>query len=302
MGANCGGLSNQVALGGKCGVCGDSYTDTEPRAHEDGGKYGKGITVGQYSPGMTISTSTQITAHHKGWFEFKLCPRNEADDYTADKLQACLDANVLQKASGGSKYYLQDTHDSTYASGGYWYDVDIVLPNITCDRCVLQWRYHAGNGWGCNGQNDCGMGKGDQEEFVNCADIQISPSGGPAVTAPPPLTTTPGPVTTLAEGAKCGPWQEQYPFAVLDKSDKTTEKTPDSCTEGGHEGMKNSRCYITCPEQFDLVWDDSSLPESKLRTSIECKWTGEWKITHPFKCVNPCPDMKLIQKDKYVKV
>ena len=39
-----------------------------------------------------------------------------------------------------------------------------------------------------------------------------------------------------------------------------------------------------------------------MRTSIECKWTGIWKITHPFKCVNPCPDMKIIHKDKYVKV
>ena len=38
---------------------------------------------------------------------------------------------------------------------------------------MLRWRYHAGNNWGCDSPNDCGIGKGYQEEFVNCADISI---------------------------------------------------------------------------------------------------------------------------------
>ena len=80
---------------------------------------------------------------------------------------------MLHTTTGGSKFYLHDTHDSHYQSGGYWYDVDLVIPDVACDRCVLQWRYHAGNGWGCDEPNDCGMGKGDQEEFYNCADIRI---------------------------------------------------------------------------------------------------------------------------------
>ena len=33
-----------------------------------------------------IKTSTQITAHHKGFVEFKLCPRND-ETMTADELQ-----------------------------------------------------------------------------------------------------------------------------------------------------------------------------------------------------------------------
>ena len=57
--------------------------------------------------------------------------------------------------------FLADTHDSSYAQGGYWYDVDVKLPaGVTCDRCVLQWRYHGGNNWGCDAPGDCGMGKG----------------------------------------------------------------------------------------------------------------------------------------------
>ena len=47
------------------------------------------------------------------------------------------------------------------------------MPDIECSRCVLRWRYHAGNNWGCDSSNVCGIGEGHQEEFVNCADIQI---------------------------------------------------------------------------------------------------------------------------------
>ena len=134
QGLNCGGLSYQVSQGmgnhqvwttrwryglhcglrilvqgGKCGVCGDAYGDVEPRQHEDGGKYGKGIITAQYQPGFepslihkflwnqiefstlkkpgqVIQTSTQITAHHKGFVEFKLCPRND-ETMTGDELQ-----------------------------------------------------------------------------------------------------------------------------------------------------------------------------------------------------------------------
>ena len=37
-------------------------------------------------PGQVIQTSTQITAHHKGFVEFKLCPRND-ETMTGDELQ-----------------------------------------------------------------------------------------------------------------------------------------------------------------------------------------------------------------------
>ena len=59
------------------------------------------------------------------------------------------------------------------------YNIDVILPeNVYCERCVFKWRYHAGNGWGCNAPDDCGIGKGPQEEFHNCADIQIFPDVG----------------------------------------------------------------------------------------------------------------------------
>jgi hypothetical protein len=41
------------------------------------------------------------------------------------------------------------------------------LPNgLSCSRCVLQWRYHAGNSWGTDADTgkSC-LGCGPQEEF-----------------------------------------------------------------------------------------------------------------------------------------
>ena len=39
-------------LGGKCGICGDSYTG--PRYHETGGKYATNIIVRHYVSGASI--------------------------------------------------------------------------------------------------------------------------------------------------------------------------------------------------------------------------------------------------------
>ena len=105
-GLNCGGLDYQVSQGGKCGVCGDGWGLTQPRPHEDGGKYGLGIVSGQYQPGSVMSTRTQITAHHKGWLEFKFCPLSAQAQLSADQLQTCLDSNLLEVHTGGTRYYL----------------------------------------------------------------------------------------------------------------------------------------------------------------------------------------------------
>jgi hypothetical protein len=44
--------------------------------------------------------------------------------------------------------------------------------NLSCSHCVLQWKYRAGNSWGAD-SGSTGVGLGAQEEFYNCADIQI---------------------------------------------------------------------------------------------------------------------------------
>ena len=296
-GNNCGGATYLSENGGKCGLCGDPVGNKEPRLHEDGGKYGKGIIVGQYQAGQTMTANVLITAHYKGYMEFYLCARND-ELWSAGDIEDCLE--ILSLAEGGTQWTLPSPNQSNHQNGGYWYDVDVVLPDVECTRCVLKWRYRGGNNWGCDAPDDCGLGKGDQEEFHNCADIQISKDGStPTAISPTTVSTD---ATTLPEGSTCGPWQDQFPRAVISLDEVTIVNNPDGCTEGGHEGVKGSVCYITCGEEYEMKWEDETIPASKKRASVECRWKGNWKVSNQFQCLTPCPALTGLNKSKYVKV
>lgn len=43
---------------GKCGVCGDAYDQAQPRRHEAGGEYGRGIISRHYFAGQVRSIET----------------------------------------------------------------------------------------------------------------------------------------------------------------------------------------------------------------------------------------------------
>ena len=75
-----------------------------------------------------------VTAAHKGYFEFKLCPKSSAEEFTT---QDCLDRNLLKLADGTTKFTgIEDTGI---------YHVPVQLPaDIACDHCVIQWHYKAG--------------------------------------------------------------------------------------------------------------------------------------------------------------
>lgn len=48
------------------------------------------------------------------------------------------------------------------------------LPSdLTCEHCVLQWQYTAGNNWGVCANGTEGLGCGNQEQFYSCSDIAI---------------------------------------------------------------------------------------------------------------------------------
>ncbi|XP_076312344.1 uncharacterized protein LOC143225963 [Tachypleus tridentatus] len=163
----CGGFWHQWGLnGGKCGICGDPWDEPEPRANEDGGKYGNGIIARTYGMGETLRVAVKITAHHKGHFEFRLCPIS----YDGQKVdQDCLDKHVLHLVDeSGYKYILPP------GSGVGLYHIDLMLPrNLTCERCVLQWHYRTGNSWGVCKDGTGALGCGPQEVFRSCADIRI---------------------------------------------------------------------------------------------------------------------------------
>lgn len=169
----CGGFSHQVANGYKCGVCGDSYLQARPRENEWGGKYGSsGLIPRTYESSEEIPVTIQLTAHHKGFFQFKIC---EMTPDMATEDEDCFNSSqsIMELADGSTIW------DVNNGSTGI-FNGRIKLPDdLSCEHCVIQWRYHTGNSWGCDETGKCGLGLGEQEEFYGCADVKINGRSGP---------------------------------------------------------------------------------------------------------------------------
>ncbi|XP_030370953.1 uncharacterized protein LOC115621440 [Scaptodrosophila lebanonensis] len=166
----CGGFTRQWKHnGGKCGECGDAWDLSEPRPHENGGQWGQGVIVRRYLPGSEMSIRVELTASHMGYFEFRLCPEPNAK-------QTCLDKNILHIITGFPSQPSPTDADFRFypRNGSLIYTIKVRLPEITCNQCVLQWRYVAGNNWGTCDDGTGAVGCGPQEEFRACADIAIS--------------------------------------------------------------------------------------------------------------------------------
>jgi len=162
----CGGFGVQHQHnGGRCGICGDPW-DAFPRQNEaPHGVYATGIITKTYRQGSIIPVVLDITANHQGHFTFKLCPNN---DIWQDPGQECFDSYVLRTGKDGAfSYPIYD-----YTTGLRL--VYVHLPRkVSCEQCILQWTYTAGNNWGvcANGTGD--LGCGPQETFRACSDIRI---------------------------------------------------------------------------------------------------------------------------------
>ncbi|CAL8109433.1 unnamed protein product [Orchesella dallaii] len=166
----CGGFPAQHEFnGGRCGVCGDNYNDTRPRANEHKGQYGNGIISRNYTQGQNITSVVELTFGHLGHFEFRLC---KLQDSAQTEAEDCFDQYLLSLADGsGTKFPVPDL-------GAHWYRVDLTLPEeLECEHCVLQWHYVAGNSWGNCGNGTEAIGCGPQETFRGCSDIAISLAG-----------------------------------------------------------------------------------------------------------------------------
>merc|ERR1712098_378762 len=166
----CGGFSIQWNQNeGKCGVCGDNFADPEPRPHEAGGRYGNGIIGRRYTMGQTIDIEIDISAHHWGHFELKICP---VDGKKSVATQECFDKHPLTLADNQRSHQYYIPLDSPKITK---FNYKVVLPyGLTCSQCVMQWTYYTGNTWGVCANGTEGMGCGYQETFRNCADVQIN--------------------------------------------------------------------------------------------------------------------------------
>lgn len=113
-------------------MCGDPWDG--PRENEAGGKYASGIIVGNYTAGQLLEVKLDITASHKGFHEFRLCPVGSPQTKAT---RECFDQNVLKLQNGETKF------NEPGATGTY--SVKLVLPEtLTCTQCVLQWKWNTG--------------------------------------------------------------------------------------------------------------------------------------------------------------
>ncbi|XP_062578270.1 putative uncharacterized protein DDB_G0286901 [Saccostrea cucullata] len=165
----CGGRQALIKSKGKCGVCGDPYFGA--KENEAGGLYAQGVIAESYPIGTQyIRVTVKLTTHHKGFFEFRICPHNNPSIPVS---QECLDRHLLHiqegdKGSGYTRYY-PEKH-----SGVDIYHLHVEIPpGMTCSQCVFNWRYKTGNSWGTDPNGRSCVGCGLQEEFRNCADIRI---------------------------------------------------------------------------------------------------------------------------------
>ncbi|XP_025084107.1 uncharacterized protein LOC112558112, partial [Pomacea canaliculata] len=101
----CGGFQAQwMKNGGKCGICGDAWDQPPPRNHErPDGKFvikSKDFILSRFREGDSIAVNLEITAAHRGYFEFHLC---KVDDLPGqvDATVECLEKTVLRLAGTG---------------------------------------------------------------------------------------------------------------------------------------------------------------------------------------------------------
>lgn len=160
----CGGAFVQHQThGGRCGWCGDNWGDSTPRRHELGGQFGQGVIVKTYSRGSVISVTARLTQNHKGYFYFRVCSLDQGAEN-----EGCFERYRANMPNGAETYPLPSDESRDYT-------LSIQLPHdLSCNHCVLQWTYVAGNNWGVCPDGSQGAGCGPQEHFRTCSDIRIN--------------------------------------------------------------------------------------------------------------------------------
>lgn len=206
------------------GLCGDAATG--PQDHMAGGKFGrakndfKPLIVASYKPGQVFETQVVLTAHHEGFFEWRICNPYDGSGKGPEPnqiTQACLDKHRIPLAdpSEGMRYadwnptyknradraHLWDEPQRVQSLYKYkvppanpWtinrYTIKLRMPDITCERCVIQWYYQTGNTQGAY-----------PEEFWNCADVEVGVNN---FNISPPILATQTAEDAEQQLGKCG--------------------------------------------------------------------------------------------------
>lgn len=164
----CGGFVIQYQKNkGKCGVCGDDFREEVPRSHEAGGVYANGIITKRYVMGQDIDIEAELTTNHKGNMELMLCANDNPQKIATED---CFTKYPLP-LSDNSGLLFEIPEDTKKTETFRW---KVKLPDgVTCNHCVIRWKYYAANTWGLCEDGSESVGCGAQETFINCADVVI---------------------------------------------------------------------------------------------------------------------------------
>ncbi|CAM9620047.1 unnamed protein product [Ectocarpus fasciculatus] len=212
------------------GICGDP----EQNADEESNVYSTANigwdVLGSFKSGEVLEMDIIMNAYHWGHCEFFLCNADEMDDPDGLPTQECFNRYPLTRAADDGdaspidpnypgRYYVDpecragETEQGSPegAPEGYNIKMRYVLPDIECDRCVLQ--MHIGyeefnppswpgtcapnkSDWIELNRSICGEDGAYPEEFWACSDISLTSDGS----APPPTPAT-TPATPVPEAA-----------------------------------------------------------------------------------------------------
>ncbi|XP_060555856.1 uncharacterized protein LOC132716571 [Ruditapes philippinarum] len=167
---DCGAVPVKINADGSrnCGLCGDPYTDKPPRDNEVGGKYANPrVRTRFYESGQVAEISIwNNLPGAPGFYEFRLC------DEDSNQTQACLDKHLLTITDTGKTYMEVPPTQGLII-------IHVQLPaGVTCNYCLLQWRFRKETYAGCDDQKWCRV-QGAQTEYYNCADVMIGNVGQP---------------------------------------------------------------------------------------------------------------------------
>lgn len=291
-------------IGGTEGVCGvTGSTNYNTPLNINGEPLGTSIQE-TYVQGQEIDFEVLLSAHHKGHFTFKACAINPGEVAT----QACFDANkltfTLDHFYGAPKdenyperayIPLSNYPGLRYESGGVYgsfYKYRYKLPdNLVGDYVLIQWYYLTANSCSHPGYNDypfpqgfnngnlapCANvppdGRGVPEQFWNCAEVKIVPSGPTAPTAPTTDAPVPSPIlppvaSPVSQPTPGGPSASANYCGSSWTDAKNQCATP--CPTGNSTVCPSlvEHCYADVPCTDNPVSPSSSSPSSSPTNSL----------------------------------
>ncbi|KAK2167115.1 hypothetical protein LSH36_32g20072 [Paralvinella palmiformis] len=287
-GLNCGGRSYQhFSVDGNCGICGDKWIkgSNVHRPHEAGGKYAKGIITRHYGNSDVINVTIQVTASHKGYFEFRICPNN---DVTKPATQDCLNGHLLSLEDGSTKFY--------YGAKTGFYHMRVRLPgNVVCSQCVFQWKWTTGNSWGVSPSGEGCVGCGPQEEFYGCSDISIGDNSASFDIIPTvndaenekTTTTTTAATTTLNSSVEV---KNRTTADVLRNTSSCHGSETYKNTDGIDDWCSKHCAMGDCPKSHCVCSDEESTEQPAEQPGEQCHAAGVFANDPAMEgwCVNNC--------------